>query len=85
MAESDHWDRDPETGDLLVAMLSGFATACAPDGSLAVLRLAMDGNADGRPSAVQIVLRPDHVHELIETLSELDAKLALRAKKGGRA
>ena len=65
MAENDQWDQDPQSGDLLVAMLSGFATACAPDGSLAVLRLTYLGDEEaGAAGAVQLALRPAHVRDL---------------------
>jgi hypothetical protein len=86
MVENDEWATDPETGEILVSRFSGFATAAAPDGSLALLRLTMFDGAEGDiEAAVQLVLRPAHVRDLINALTDIEAALVLKAKPAGSA
>ncbi|BCW88071.1 hypothetical protein sos41_12090 [Alphaproteobacteria bacterium SO-S41] len=82
---SDEWEKD-EDGQLLVSMLTGFATGVAPDGSLAVLRIGFRSPSDDdEEGAVQLALRPEHIRELIETLTKLEAKMVEKATPAGSA
>lgn len=85
MAGNDGWDKN-EDGQLLVSMMTGYATGVAPDGSMAVLRLGFHetDNVD-ETGAVQLALRPEHVRELIDALTMLEAQMVLKATPAGSA
>lgn len=85
MPEDDQWDKNSK-GSLLVAMLTGFDTAFAPDGSIAALRLTFRQAEGARNElAVQLALTPHQVGDLWDALAKVnvemkDARLAAKQK-----
>jgi len=85
MPENDQWDTDLATGDLLVSRLSSRASAAAPDGSMALLRITLVEGDNYDASAFEFGLRSPHVRDLTNAQTEAKATLVARAKPAGSA
>ena len=73
---ADTWDKT-DRGELIVTIAESIDTLCAPDGSVAVLRIVHGlGPSDQRTQSLQLALTSQHVQDFLAALRTLESEMA---------